>query len=256
MKTQRSRLFQHNETKELVEVVESDYKDDEVLFSPQGGGFVKRATRESFDERFTQLTEEEVNERLESYQPVNVSLDGNHCLKGYTNGYRWNGWLSPVFEIDEVRKFIDTQNKIIDADAPPPENESQEEKYERVFQLDEDNCFMELIPGDQAPDDAFPTYLGKSLSDEQKKSLAEKFCIKYTYPPHDDMKPHYSFSHTITVNGRTMETWGLGDGYTWSKESCINHFERMRAKERNVIETEEEENLYYAEARDLPEEEG
>lgn len=94
--------------------------------TPQGGGFVRKMPREEFDRRFKPAP-------LPQYRLADISaewLDPSVKLKAYTNGYRWNGWATPHFTLEqaaEVQKHMPGLQYDAEKDAFvfPDENEDE-----------------------------------------------------------------------------------------------------------------------------------
>ena len=73
--------------------------ETDVHFTSQGGGFVRKMSREDFEAAFRLRASEP------EYRQIEVTgdwLPDDLALAAYGNGDRWNGWLKPLFPKSSV----------------------------------------------------------------------------------------------------------------------------------------------------------
>ena len=46
------------------------------------------------------------------------TIDDEFFVTGYTDGQTWNGWATPIFELDEAKKIIEWVNEVKHPDVP------------------------------------------------------------------------------------------------------------------------------------------
>lgn len=94
------------ETDLVVRVTE--LRGDDVAFAPEGGGFVKTASRNVFETEFRAETPEDRAKRL-AYSKDAVQLewaDPEAKIPAWLNGRHWNGWAMPSFEKDDLLQAV------------------------------------------------------------------------------------------------------------------------------------------------------
>lgn len=76
---------------------------DQVEFSSQGGGFVRRLPRAEFEQRFKPA-------QLPSFSLCAITaewLPDTVQVQAYSNGQRWNGWAMPYFPAEAAQQLLE-----------------------------------------------------------------------------------------------------------------------------------------------------
>jgi hypothetical protein len=87
----------------------TELRGDDVAFAPEGGGFVRSASRERFESDFRAETPEDRAKRL-AYSKEAVRFeweDPEQRIPAWLNGRYWNGWAMPSFEKDDLLQAIE-----------------------------------------------------------------------------------------------------------------------------------------------------
>lgn len=99
-----------------VEVI--SVSDAVVEYCSLGGGWIRKSSLTEFMTAFRFVPEEE--KKQAPYKAGLFVIDDyfDPPLEGYTLGYRWNGWATPVFEKSQVFRMREVFNDITyDADT-------------------------------------------------------------------------------------------------------------------------------------------
>lgn len=79
-------------------LIEVSRMDTEIVeFSSQGGGFLKRCSRQEFDRLFKPANEPEYSRMVVGAEWLDQTIA---C---YSNGKRWNGWGMPLFPFESAQ---------------------------------------------------------------------------------------------------------------------------------------------------------
>lgn len=117
----------------LVEVFRMD--SNEVEFSSQGGGFLKRCAREEFDLSFKPADEPAFSRMLVDAEWLDQKIA---C---FSNGKRWNGWGMPLFPFESAQLLCTLMGDIHydeakDAFVWAPRGEDKEEFFAQQITVD------------------------------------------------------------------------------------------------------------------------
>ena len=99
---QKEDLYTHRMDPKFVVRV-GGVKDGVVSFAAEGGGFVYEVP--TADSKAERLTYEKGAVTLESWSDV----EGGFQLPAWLNGTRWNGWLMPAFEKQDLLRAIEKE---------------------------------------------------------------------------------------------------------------------------------------------------
>ncbi len=86
----------------------TELRGGDVAFAPEGGGFVRSASKSVFESDFRAETPEDRSKRL-AYSKDAVQLeweDPEAKIPAWLNGRCWNGWAMPVFEKDDLLQAV------------------------------------------------------------------------------------------------------------------------------------------------------
>jgi len=121
-----------DEAGHMVEVMQTSTAET-VEFAPQGGGFIRKASRVEFERRFKPA-------KLPAFSLVAIGADwlpDGMKVQAYANGRRWNGWAMPYFTIEEARSLLEFMpglryDSARDAFINAHEDQAEEDVYPAV----------------------------------------------------------------------------------------------------------------------------
>lgn len=174
--------------------------DGVVTFFPAGGGGRRPLRAVEFETGFHQVSQEEFDQLHDVYERVAVTADWFEDLpsmRGYSNGQLWNGFLTPVFEKDEILAAI--------ADARLGSNPGS------IVSFDErHNAFVSIMtPGGEA----LPEFDHLGAVDA---AIADNCSIELSVNEEEVWVTVFP-SLQITVDGNDVEVFAIGDGWVWQR---------------------------------------
>jgi hypothetical protein len=86
---------------EVDHKVQVSFVGDIAEWAPLGGGFVYKASRESFLARYRPCVASDFGMR-----PMMWEVERGNRYQGFTNGRRWNGWEQPWVTREVLESFI------------------------------------------------------------------------------------------------------------------------------------------------------
>lgn len=136
---------------DAVEVIGETSRDVEVRFSPLGGGFVYRASTESFAEKYRRVTDKD--RAAATWRKTSVATDAMEeqgiVLDAWTQGDLWNGWAKPLFEKAEALKIAEIMGEGMTYDAEKDRFvdhlDGEQEVYEKM-EIEAEGRTIEVYP--------------------------------------------------------------------------------------------------------------
>lgn len=173
---------------------------DVLSCSPEGGGFVRSIKVDAFLERYEFVDDARIEAMRAGYRSEMVSAgDDEVGVPGWVNGHRWNGFLMPLLERSAVETMIEREfsNGGEYGTVLYPEGDG--------FVLVEAACGESLPPIDR---ERMLALLGEGDRAEDEIEGRDK-------EPIEIYVTRCSPSE-IEVDGRRIEVFSIGDGWTWS----------------------------------------
>jgi hypothetical protein len=178
-------------------VMVSEIKGNTIIGSPLSGGWQLNIPVADFNEKFVHVPQEELALLKGNFTEKHFDMDDwDETIPGWSNGTRWNGWGCPYFERDVLEKAI--ENGFISAD------------YTKLIIRDE-GAYTIMTMSDHLPKD----YDWDQIIDRIRNG---EEIYNEEIAPGVIVEGLLYAKEIITVEGRNIETYPLGNGYwTWNQ---------------------------------------